>query len=67
MTAADFFCLIFGSPMHEGLLLSNQRWGIFALSQMSKLLPLKNEHLINQNKKLKLKLTLQDIYGMFPT
>lgn len=57
---------VFGSDSHELLLLSNQRAGIFALSQMSKMLPWRNEHLINQNKRLKLKLTLQDIYGVFP-
>lgn len=62
-----FFYFVFRSDSHELLLLSNQRWGIFALSQMSKMLPWKNEHLINQNKRLKLKLTLQDIYGLSPT
>lgn len=64
--SADFF-LVFESDSYKVLLLSNQRWGIFTLSQMTKMLPLKNEHLINQNKRLKLKLTLQDIYGPFPT
>lgn len=64
MTADNFE--VFGSDSHELLILSNQRWGMFALSQMSKMLPWRNEHLINQNTKLKLKLTLQDIYGVFP-
>lgn len=52
-----FFFSVFGSDSHELLGLSNQRWGVFALSQMSEMLPLRNEHLINQNKRLKLKLT----------
>lgn len=58
--STDFFVSQFESKSYEVLLLSNQRWGIFSLSQMTAMLPLKNEHLINQNKRLKLKLTLQD-------
>lgn len=63
----EIFCLVFECDSYEILLLSNQRWGKFTLSQMTKKLPLKNEHLINQNKRLKLKLTLQDMYGLCPT
>lgn len=56
-----------GKSSHELVLLSNQRRSIFALSRMSKMLLLRNEHLINQNRRLKLKLTLRDICGPFPT